>query len=112
MKTLPFALIGAALLLGGCAERAVSTPSAPPQTAAAPAPATPQPAPEPDRDLCQASTLQSFVGQPRASLPPVPEGVTRREVCETCAMTMDFRIDRQTVVYETSSSLIKSIQCV
>lgn len=106
MKPLLFAALGAALLLGaGCAERGLST-------AAAPAPLAPTPSPQPDPDQCQAAALQSFVGKPLASLPPVPEGATRREACETCIMTMDLRNDRQTVVYDAQTSLIKSIQCV
>ena len=70
----------------------------------------PMPA-EPMKDSCQAGELQSFIGKSKDTLPPVPAGVTRRLVCTTCAMTMDYSPTRQTVTFDRASGIVKSAKC-
>ncbi len=107
MKPLVLAALGAALLTVSACNR---------QTAHAP---TPRPAPAPPTELaeipedrCQAAALQSLVGGPLSALPAVPEGVSRRVVGDGEPMTMDLRLDRQTVIYDKATSVIRSINCV
>ncbi len=70
----------------------------------------PMPA-EPPKDSCGAGALQAYVGKSKDTLPPVPEGRTRRLVCTTCMMTMDYSPVRQTVVFENGSGIVKSAKC-
>lgn len=126
MKALLFAAMGAALLAAsGCAggDEAPRPPrpvppaaqpavEAPARSEAFAAASSPEAAPDAAQDLCRAQELQSHVGQPLASLPPTPEGVSRRTICRDCAMTEDLRQDRQTVIYDAESTLILSVSCV
>jgi hypothetical protein len=70
----------------------------------------PMPA-EPMKDSCRAGELQAYVGRSKDTLPPVPQGRTRRLVCTTCMMTMDYSPVRQTVVFDRATGTVKSVKC-
>jgi hypothetical protein len=70
----------------------------------------PMPA-EPMKDSCLARDLQSFIGKSKDALPPVPAGVTRRLVCASCAMTLDYSPTRQTVTFDSATGIVKSAKC-
>lgn len=70
----------------------------------------PMPA-EPPKDSCGAGDLQAYVGKSKDELPPVPEGRTRRLVCTTCMMTMDYSPVRQTVTFDRANGIVKSVKC-
>ena len=92
----------------------------PPPPQPMPVPAQPQPAPQQSpaqslrpmaNDQCGASTLQYLVGRPRTEIPVPLQPSTRRGVCSTCVITRDYRADRQTIVFDSDSGLIKSVGC-
>lgn len=91
----------ALLLLTACA----ASPLAEPKREDPPMPA------EPMKDSCRAGDLRAFVGKSKDELPPVPEGRTRRLVCTTCAMTMDYSPVRQTVVFDEKTGIVQSAKC-
>jgi len=109
------ALIG---LLASCAEPAKPPPaSAPPPQATPPAPA-PAPraaaAPAPPvapADACGAAPLQYLVGKPRTEIPVPVYPSRRRVVCSTCFITQDYVEERQTIVYDSETGLVKSVKC-
>jgi len=128
--------LGAVLLASGCAggrEREnerwpqVPTPRAPapayvpPPPQPVPVPAQPVPAPAQQapaqslrpmaNDQCGASSLQYLVGRPRTEIPVPLQPSTRRVVCSTCVITQDYRADRQTIVFDSDTGLIKSVAC-
>lgn len=102
-------------VLGACAEPA-TRPAPPPPAPAAPAPPaptvlTPPRMPAPAKDACGAAAMQSLVGRPRTEIPvPVYPG-RRRVVCSTCVMTQDYIASRLTIIYDSSSGLVKSVRC-
>ena len=125
-------------LVAGCAsgnhdnERwpQVPPPAAPPQPAyQAPPPAyqPPVPAPAPQapnqslaqqspayrnpNDMCNAAPLQYLVGRPRTEIPVPLQPSTRRVVCSSCVITRDYRADRQTIVFDSETGIIKSVAC-
>ena len=63
---------------------------------------------------CGAARLQRFVGQPVERLQRVrPPGRAARYVCRPgCAMTMDFRPDRLTVIHDARTRRILELRCV
>lgn len=65
----------------------------------------------PPLSACGAQALQSHVGGPLAALPPVAPPFSRREVCDLCAMTMDYVPQRQTVEYDEATRIIHAIGC-
>lgn len=120
-KMIAAGLVAAGLY--GCASAPEDTP--PPRTPPAvvvPSP-TPVPAPRPvppprapeykplAADTCGAQALQHLVGQPRTEIPVPLHPDKRRVVCSTCVVTQEFRADRQTIVFDTDTGIIKSVSC-
>jgi hypothetical protein len=129
--------LGAVVLLAGCAgghenERWPQVPAARPAPVYVPPapvpPAQPSPvqsAPAPAQapqspaqslrpvanDQCGASALQYLVGRPRTEIPVPLQPSTRRVVCSSCVITQDYRADRQTIVFDSDTGLIKSVAC-
>lgn len=60
---------------------------------------------------CKADAYRSYVGKNRSELPATPAGETRRVVCSTCAVTMDFNPDRVNILYDTASNLVTEVKC-
>jgi len=126
--------LAAFVLLIGCASQphdnerwpqapAPVPPSAPPvyqPPASAPIPLQQNPAPAPAQspayrpmanDQCGAAALQYLVGRPRTEIPVPLQPSTRRVVCSTCVVTQEYRADRQTIVFDSDTGLIKSVAC-
>lgn len=78
---------------------------APVETAETPAPSATGP------KVCRAENYQRFIGKPRSELPTMPADESWRVLCSTCAATMDYREDRLTIVFDTTSQLIQSARC-
>ncbi|MGA9657859.1 MAG: proteinase inhibitor i78 [Asticcacaulis sp.] len=106
------------ILLAGCA----ATPSAPPakpvhitayQTPVArPAPTPPAEVYKPmAEDKCGAQPLQYLVGKPRTDIPVPLDPSLRRVVCSTCIVTQEYRNNRQTIIFNTDTGIIKSVAC-
>jgi nitrous oxide reductase accessory protein NosL len=72
--------------------------------------ATPPP-PSSELGQCKADAYRSYIGKNRSELPAAPASETRREVCTTCAMTMDFNPNRVNIVYDANSNLITQVKC-
>jgi len=84
---------------------------------------TAQPAPPPvivrqpksvasnDADACGAKDLAYLVGKHRTEIPVPLRPEKRRVLCTNCAATMDFVPDRQNIVFDTQSGIIKSVTC-
>ncbi|WP_140985279.1 proteinase inhibitor i78 [Asticcacaulis tiandongensis] len=94
---------------------ACATTDTPAPQPAAPAPVA-RPAPPPEfkpvqTDSCGAYALQELIGKPRSEIPVPLEPSRRRVLCSTCAATMDFNAQRQTIVFDTDTGIIKSITC-
>ncbi len=64
-----------------------------------------------ENDQCGASGLQYLVGKPRTEIPVPLDPGARRVVCSTCVTTREFRADRQTIVFDTETGIIKSVTC-
>ena len=60
---------------------------------------------------CKADAYRGYVGKNRSELPVTPAGETRRVVCSTCAVTMDFNPERVNIVYDTTSNLVTEVKC-
>ncbi len=89
----------------------------PPPPAPMPIPQSPPPAAQSPayhpmaNDQCGAATLQYLVGKPRTEIPVPLQPSTRRVVCSSCVMTQEYRADRQTIVFDSDTGLIKSVSC-
>ena len=96
--TLRLSLIaaGAVAALAACAP--IETAEAPPAGAAGP-------------KVCRADNYQRYVGKPRSELPAMPADESWRVLCSTCAATMDYREDRLTIVFDTTTQVIQSARC-
>jgi len=94
-----FAAALVVLALGACQAPVADKPA--PVSGAAAAP----------DDTCGAAALQAYVGRPRSELPVAPPGKPRRMVCEKCPMTMDFNLERQTILYDRATDLITAARC-
>jgi len=112
--------------LYGCASGPAEAPAPParttPPAVAVPSPVpvqAPRPAPPPRapeykpmaNDTCGAQALQNLVGKPRTEIPVPLYPDRRRVVCSTCVVTQEFRADRQTIVFDTDTGIIKSVTC-
>jgi hypothetical protein len=86
----------------------VPVPQAPSQSQAQ---AQQSPAYRDPNDQCGAAALQYLVGRPRTEIPVPLQPSTRRVVCSSCVITRDYRPDRQTIVFDSDSGLIKSVAC-
>ncbi len=112
----------ALLVLAGCSS-APEPVKAPPVEQPQPVPPrqtspqiTPKPSVKPTykplaNDTCGANDLQYLVGKPRTEIPVPLEPSGRRVVCSTCITTQEYRADRQTIVFDTDTGLIKSVTC-
>jgi hypothetical protein len=123
-KTLIFGFMIAGL--AGCAE---PQPAPPPQVSKPsppiaynrppPAQITPRPVSKPaapqykpmSNDTCGANALGYLIGKPRTEIPVPLTPATRRVVCSTCISTQEYRADRQTIVFDSDTGLIKSVTC-
>ena len=74
-------------------------------------PVTPSPPSASLPGECKADAYRSYVGKNRSELPATPAGETRRLVCSTCAVTMDFNPERVNIVYDTTSNLVTEVKC-
>lgn len=123
-QTLAFAVSIA--VLSGCASSPEEAPPPPRQSPAAPpiynhpsqstAPVVPRPVAKPvykpmSNDTCGAASLQYLVGKPRTDIPVPLDPATRRVVCSTCITTQEYRADRQTIVFDSNTGLVKSVTC-
>jgi len=108
MKSAPLATL---LFLAACASPPVPTgePAPPPVAEAAPPSSTP--APRPTKDQCGAADLQYLVGRPETEIPVAVDPTHRRVVCTTCPMTRDYRLDRQTILFNEKTHLVTSVAC-
>lgn len=112
--------------LYGCASTPEQAPPPPARTPVAPPsavynhpsqqPEQPRAAPAPEykplaNDTCGASALQRLVGKPRTEIPVPLNPSSRRVVCSSCVVTQEFRADRQTIVFDTDTGIIKSVKC-
>ncbi len=88
-------------------------PPAPMPVPETPAPAAPQsPAYRPmANDQCGAAALQYLIGKPRTEIPVPLQPSTRRVVCSSCVITQEYRADRQTIVFDSDTGIIKSVSC-
>lgn len=122
-KVVALGLITAGLY--GCASGPEEAPKPParttPPAVAVPSP-TPVPAPRPApprapeykplaNDTCGAQQLQRLVGKPRTDIPVPLYPDRRRVVCSSCVVTQEYRADRQTIVFDTDTGIIKSVAC-
>ena len=64
----------------------------------------------PDLSSCGAKDLARYIGAPVDALKRVRQDEARY-VCAGCAMTMDFRASRLTVVYDDKTGRIKRLGC-
>lgn len=71
---------------------------------------TPAP-PSSGEKVCRAENYQRYIGRNRSELPRTPADENWRLACSTCAVTMDYRADRLTIVYNTQTNLIESARC-
>ena len=95
-------LIGAAVMAG-----ALTVACAPTQDASSPGDGA-QPTPV----ACQAGDYQEYVDRNRSSIPAdAPAGRSFRVACSSCAVTMDYRFDRVTFVYDDKTNLITRVSC-
>jgi hypothetical protein len=91
----------AILALGACQAPAADKPAPVPGAAGAAA----------EPDTCGAAALQAYIGRPRSELPAPPPGKLRRMVCEKCPMTMDFNLERQTVIFDQATGVVRAARC-
>ena len=119
-RTIIMGLLAAGLY--GCASGPEAPSAPPPPVVHAPPSPTPVPAPKPAaprapeykplaNDTCGAQALQHLVGKPRTEIPVPLYPDKRRVVCSTCVVTQEFRADRQTIVFDTDTGIIKSVNC-
>ncbi|ESQ78858.1 hypothetical protein AEYBE204_12810 [Asticcacaulis sp. YBE204] len=99
------------LALAACSTTPPPPPAPNPQPVARPTPQKPPEFKPVDADRCEAKALQYLVGKPRTDIPVPLEPSKRRVLCSTCAATMDFNPERQTIVFDTDTGIIKSVNC-
>ncbi len=67
---------------------------------------------EPAPVACQTGDYQEYVGRNRSTIPAEPPpGRTFRVTCSSCAVTMDYRFNRVTFVYDDKTDLITRVAC-
>jgi hypothetical protein len=64
-----------------------------------------------ESDACGAKDLAYLVGKHRTEIPIPLHPEKRRVLCSTCAATMDFSPNRQNIVFDTKTGIIKSVTC-
>lgn len=67
--------------------------------------------PNGNEDLCKAADFQYLVGRPRTEIPVPVEVVSRRVVCTTCPVTMDFSPHRLNIFYNDQSGIVEQVRC-
>lgn len=99
-------------MLAACASTPVPAPDAPAIVEQAEAnPPVGTHMPDGSEDLCKAADLQYLVGRPRTEIPVPVEVVSRRVVCTTCPVTMDFSPYRLNIFYNEQSGLVEQVRC-
>ncbi len=106
-----FATLVVLLTLAACASppAPMSAPTAPPIDDLTPPPNAA--APKPANDQCGAADLQYLIGRPETDIPVAVDPAHRRVVCTTCPMTRDYRVDRQTILFDEKTHLVTSVAC-
>ncbi|WAC48686.1 proteinase inhibitor i78 [Asticcacaulis sp. SL142] len=109
-------MTAAAFALVSCASPSPAPAPAPvPNQTMKPIPNPPESKPERPRanndDQCGAKPLQYLIGKPRTEIPVPVHPSKRRVLCSTCAATMDYREDRQTITFDVNTGIIQSIRC-
>lgn len=99
-------------LLAACSSTPALTPEAPALVEAAEAN---QPVgshmPDGPEDLCKAADFQYLVGRSKAEIPVPVEVVSRRVVCTTCPVTMDFSPYRLNIFYNQQTGIVEQVRC-
>jgi hypothetical protein len=108
MKSAPLATL---LILAACASPAPTPVATTPPSLAEAVPPGATPAPRPTNDQCGAADLQYLVGRPETEIPVAVDPTHRRVVCTTCPMTRDYRLDRQTILFNEKTHLVTSVAC-
>ena len=67
--------------------------------------------PDGEADLCRAADLQYLVGKHRNEIPVPVEVVSRRVVCTTCPVTMDFSPHRLNIFYNARTDIVEQVRC-
>lgn len=67
--------------------------------------------PDADGDLCKAADFQYLVGRSKTEIPVPVEVVSRRVVCTTCPVTMDFSPYRLNIFYNERSGIVEQVKC-
>ena len=108
MKSAPLAAL---LILAACASPPAPTAEPAPPPVAGAAPAANTSVSRPTNDQCGAADLQYLVGRPETEIPVAVDPTHRRVVCTTCPMTRDYRLDRQTILFNEKTHLVTSVAC-
>jgi len=113
MKHLP--LLFGLILLSGCAAQPIDEAGSPhnpgPSGAEHGSDHSPRIVPLESSDTCGKGALQGLVGQLRTQIPVPVDPARRRVVCTSCAMTMDYRADRMTILFDAETGIIKELRC-
>lgn len=67
--------------------------------------------PNSNEDLCKAADFQYLVGRSRTEIPVPVDVVSRRVVCTTCPVTMDFSAHRLNIFYNDQSGIVEQVRC-
>jgi hypothetical protein len=62
-------------------------------------------------DACGAKDMQYLVGLAKTEIPVPLNPKMRRVVCSTCAVTMDYSPERQTITFDVKTGLVTSVKC-
>lgn len=114
-RTIGIVLCLSALFIGACSSKkpkkiVVSQPPATVVVPYKPAPIKPKQAVVVN-DQCQAKELQYLVGRPRTEIPIPLYPHKRRVVCLSCVLTADVNLERQTIIFDEKTGLIRSVKC-
>jgi hypothetical protein len=103
-------------LISGCGS--APEPAKAPVPIAPPKPVAVKPAPPPPpvmkpvvEDACGAKDMQYLIGKPKTEIPVPLNPALRRVACSTCAVTMDYNPQRQTITFDTETGLVTSVRC-
>ncbi|CAN5344942.1 hypothetical protein BH10PSE2_BH10PSE2_21840 [soil metagenome] len=67
--------------------------------------------PDGEQDLCKARDLQWLVGRSKAEIPVPVDVVSRRVVCTSCAVTMDFSPYRLNIFFNEQTGVVEQVRC-
>lgn len=62
-------------------------------------------------EQCPAARYRPYIGRQQSELPAAAPGETRRVVCDTCAVTMDYNPTRVNVIFDTRTNVVKQVTC-